>query len=160
MVEFFPKHFGSKMRSFLLFVQGYTQSSRHSTTTRRYHYGQSKDVSNISGTDAVKFFPYDIFPIELDSTLSAQLTQNPAFLVQGFSGIQPLIQQAMQDFNLSYQHSVMSHKGKGNKDSKGKEKGKDFLPVAAKLPGGVPKVGLITCKKADTRAGLPPGSWP
>ena len=124
VVEFFPKHFGSKMKSFLLFVQGYTQSSRHSTTTLRYHYGQSKDVSNISVTDAVKFFPYDIFPIELDSTLSTQLTDNPAFLVQGFSGIQPLIQQATQDFNLSY--ADFGHKGKGNKDSKGKEKGKDF----------------------------------
>ena len=120
IVEFFPKHFGSKMKSFLLFVQGYTQSSRHSTTTLRYHYGQSKDVSNTSITDAVKFFPYDIFPIELDSTLSAQLTENPA---QGFSGIQPLIQQAMQDFNMSY--ADFGHKGKGNRDSKGKEKGKE-----------------------------------
>ena len=62
VVEFFPKIFGDKMKSFLLFVQGYTQSSRHSTTTLRYHYGQSKDVSNISISDAVKFFPYDILP--------------------------------------------------------------------------------------------------
>ena len=29
-----------------------------------------------------------------------------------------------------------------------------------KLPGGVPKVRLITREVADTRAGLRPGSWP
>ena len=36
VVEFFPKIFGDKMKSFLL-VQGYTQSSRHSTTTLMHH---------------------------------------------------------------------------------------------------------------------------
>ena len=108
-------------QSFLLFVQGYTQSSRRSTTTLRDHYGQSKDVSNISISDAIKFFPYDIYPIELDSTLSAQLTENPAFLIQGFSSVQPLIQQAMQDFNMSY--SDFGHKGKSSRDSKGRENG-------------------------------------
>ena len=82
VVEFFPKIFGDKMKAFLLFVQGYTQSSRHSTTTLRYHYGQSKNVSNLTISEAVKYFPYDIFPIELDSTLSTQLTDNPACLVQ------------------------------------------------------------------------------
>ena len=102
-------------QSFLLFVQGYTQSSRRSTTTLRDHYGQSKDVSNISIIDAIEFFPYDIYPIELDPTLSAQLTENPAFLFQGFSSIQSLIQQAMQDFNMSY--SDFGHKGKSSRDS-------------------------------------------
>ena len=120
------------MKSFLLFVQGYTQSSRHSTTTLRYHYGQSKDVSNISISDSVKFFPMIFYPIELDSTLSAQLTENPAFLVQGFSGIQPLIQQAMQDFGMSY--SDYGHKGKGNRNSKGKEKGKE-IPGSSWIKG-------------------------
>ena len=41
VLEFFPKIFGDKMNSSLHFVQGYAQSSRHSTTTLRYHYGQS-----------------------------------------------------------------------------------------------------------------------
>ena len=121
VVEHFPKLFGDKMKSFLLFVQGYTQSSRHSTTSLRYHYGQSKDISNIPLAEAVKYFPYDIYPIELDSTLSVQLSENPAFLVQGFSGIQPLIQQAMQDFNMSY--ADFGHKGKGKKETQ--DKGKD-----------------------------------
>ena len=126
VVEHFPKMFGDKMKSFLLFVQGYTQSSRHSTTSLRYHYGQSKDISNIPLPEAVKYFPYDIYPIELDSTLSAQLSENPAFLVQGFSGIQPLIQQAMQDFNMSY--ADFGHKGKGRKEAPEKNKDSQGQP--------------------------------
>ena len=63
------------------------------------------------------------FLIELDSTLSTQLTDNPAFLVQGFSGIQPVIQQAMQDYGMSY--SDFGHKGKGKREAQGKERGKE-----------------------------------
>ena len=66
--------------------------------------------------------------MELDSTLSAQLTENPAFLIQGFSGIQLLIQQTMQDFNIS--HSDFGHKDKGKRDSEDKEKGKEIQVFA------------------------------
>ena len=45
---------------------------------------------------------------------------NPAFLIQGFSGLQPLIQQAMQDFGMSY--SDYGVKGKGRNEGNGKDK--------------------------------------
>ena len=53
MLEYFPKVFGDKIKQFLIFAQAYTQSSRHATTDLRYHYGQTKDLSNIT----------DIFPL-------------------------------------------------------------------------------------------------
>ena len=83
-------------------LQAYTQASRHSTTILRDHGSQTRDVSNISNEDAVKFFPDDIAPIGLGDRLISQLADNPSFLIQGLSGLQPLIQQAMQDKSLSY----------------------------------------------------------
>ena len=48
-------------------------------------------------------------------------TQAPLpFLIQGFSGLQPLIQQAMQDFGMSY--SDYGIKGKGKKEGKSKDR--------------------------------------
>ena len=127
VLNFFANAFSLKMRSFLMFLQGYTQASRHSTTTLRYHHSQTRDVSNIGTDDAVKYFPYDIFPIELDDRLTSQLTENPSFLIQGFTGLQPLIQQAMQDNDLSY--GDFGSKGRTNGDPShskgyGKNKGK------------------------------------
>ena len=52
----------------------------------------------------------------LDSTVNRQ----SCFLVQGFTGLQPLIQQAMQDFGMSY--SDYGVKGKGRSEGKGKDK--------------------------------------
>ena len=80
-LEYFPKVFGDNIKQFLVFSQAYTQSSRHATTALRYHYGQTKDLSNISATEAFRFFPYDIFPLELDASLTVQLIENPAFLI-------------------------------------------------------------------------------
>ena len=97
----FANAFSLKMKSFPMFLQGYTQASRHSTTTLRYPHSQTRDISNIS-TASSKDFPYDIFPNDFDDRLTSQLTDNPSFLIQGFSGLQPLIQQAMQDNDLSY----------------------------------------------------------
>ena len=68
VLEYFPRLFGDKINSFLMFAQAYTQSSRHATTALRYHHGQTKDVSNIPTSEAFRFFPYDIFPIELDAS--------------------------------------------------------------------------------------------
>ena len=59
----FANAFSLKMKSFLMALQSYTQASRHSTTTLRYHHSQTRDVSKISNEDAVKYFPYDIFLI-------------------------------------------------------------------------------------------------
>ena len=120
ILEHFPKLFGAKIKQFLMFAQAYTQSARHATTALRYHHGQTKDISNISTTEAFRFFPYDIYPLELDAALTVQLIENPAFLIQGFSGLQPLIQQAMQDSGLSY--SDYGVKGKGKNEGKGKDK--------------------------------------
>ena len=61
----------------------------------------------------------------MDDQLTAQLTNNPTFLIQGFSGMQPLIQQAMQDQDLSYDN--FGSKSKNNRDQSkgyGKSKGK------------------------------------
>ena len=123
----FANAFSLKMKSFPMLVQGYTQASRHSATTLRYRQPQTRDVSNISADDAVKYFPYDIFPIELDDRLTSQLSDNPSFLIQGFSGLQPLIQQAMQDNDLSY--GDFGSKGRNSRDQThckgyGKNKGK------------------------------------
>ena len=120
MLEYFPKVFGDKIKQFLIFAQAYTQSSRHATTALRYHHGQTKDLSNIPATEAFKFFPYDIFPLGLDASLTVQLIDNPAFLFQGFTGLQPLIQQAMQDFGMSY--SEYGVKGTGRNEGKGKDR--------------------------------------
>ena len=59
-------------------------------------------------------------PLEVDASLTVQLIDNPAFLVQGFTGLQPLIQQATQDFGMSY--SDYGVKGKGRGEGKGKDK--------------------------------------
>ena len=120
ILEHFPKQFGIKIMQFLMFAQAYTQSSRHATTALRYHHGQTRDISNISATEAFRYFPYDIYPLELDAALTVQLIENPAFLIQGFSGLQPLIQQAMQDFGMSY--SDYGIKGKGKNEGKGKDR--------------------------------------
>ena len=42
----FANAFSLNMKSFLMFLQSYTQASRHSTTTLRYHHSQTRDVSN------------------------------------------------------------------------------------------------------------------
>ena len=81
---------------------------------------ETRDISNISTTEAFRYFPYDIYPLELDAALTVQLIENPAFLIQGFSGLQPLIQQAMQDFGMSY--SDYGIKGKGKNEGKGKDR--------------------------------------
>ena len=47
VLEYFPKIFGDKTKSFLMFAQAYTQSSRRATTALRYHHGQTKHISNI-----------------------------------------------------------------------------------------------------------------
>ena len=68
-----------------MFAQAYTQSSRHANTALRYHHGQTRDISNISTAEAFRYFPYDIYPLELDSALTIQLIENPAFLIQRFN---------------------------------------------------------------------------
>ena len=120
----FANAFSLKMKNYLMVLQGYTRAS---TTTVRYHHSQTRDVSNISTEDAVKYFPFNIFPIELDDRLTSQLIDNPTFLIQGVSGLQPHIQQAMQDNGLSY--GDFGSKGRNNRDQShskgyGRNKGK------------------------------------
>ena len=63
-----------------MFLQSYTQASRHSTTILRYHHSQTRDVSNISNKDAVKYFPDDIFLLSLMNASSPSLLKIPHFL--------------------------------------------------------------------------------
>ena len=116
VLEYFPRVFGDKIKQILIFAQAYTQSSRHATTALRCHYGQTKDLSNISTSEAFRFFPYDIFPPRIGCFLTVQLIDNPTFSVQRFTGLQPLIQQAMKDFGTSY--SDYGVKGKGRNEGK------------------------------------------
>ena len=120
----FATHFASKMKSFLMFLQGYTQASRHPPPPSGTVIPR-RGISPTFRREVVKYFPYDLCPIELDDHLTAQLTNNPTFLIQGFSGMQSLIQQAMQDQDLSYDN--FGSTGKNNRDQSkgyGKSKGK------------------------------------
>ena len=79
--EHFPRFFGDKLSSTIQFMQAYAAASRHATTALRYHFSQTKDVSNISREDAIRSFPYPIYPIELHDELSTQLSKNPNFIL-------------------------------------------------------------------------------
>ena len=53
----FPKVFGGKLSSTIQFMQAYASASRHATTALRYHFSQTKDVSNLSREDAIRSLP-------------------------------------------------------------------------------------------------------
>ena len=72
------------------FLQGYQNSVRHNTTTARFHYSQTMNNTNISNTEAISLFPYEIFPTDLDTNLQHTLRNNPSSLLASFQGIQPL----------------------------------------------------------------------
>ena len=118
----FPRFFGDKLSSTIQFMQAYAAASRHATTALRYHFSQTKDVSNISREDAIRSFPYPIYPIELHDELSTQLSKNPNFILQGFLGMQTQIQQAVSDLGINLED--YGRKGKGTTRNKGKGKGK------------------------------------
>ncbi|OLP96493.1 hypothetical protein AK812_SmicGene21261 [Symbiodinium microadriaticum] len=120
--EHFPRFFGDKLSSTIQFMQAYAAASRHATTALRYHFSQTKDVSNISREDAIRSFPYPIYPIELHDELSTQLSKNPNFILQGFLGMQTQIQQAVSDLGINLED--YGRKGKGTARNKGKGKGK------------------------------------
>ena len=73
----FPRFFGDKLASTIQFMQAYASASRHATTALRYRFSQTKDVSNLSREDAIRSFPYPIYPVELSEELSAQLSKKP-----------------------------------------------------------------------------------
>ena len=118
----FPRFFGDKLSSTIQFMQAYASASRHATTALRYHFSQTKDVSNISREDAIRSFPYPIYPIELHDELATQLAKNPNFILQGFLGMQTQIQQAVSDLGINLDD--YGRKGKGTARGKGKGKGK------------------------------------
>ena len=118
----FPRFFGDKLASTIQFMQAYASASRHATTALRYHFSQTKDVSNLSREDAIRSFPYPIYPVELSEELSTQLSKNPNFILQGFLGMQTQIQQAVSDLGINLED--YGRKGKGATRNKGKGKGK------------------------------------
>ncbi|OLP98893.1 hypothetical protein AK812_SmicGene18568 [Symbiodinium microadriaticum] len=118
----FPRFFGDKLASTIQFMQAYASASRHATTALRYRFSQTKDVSNLSREDAIRSFPYPIYPVELSEELSAQLSKNPNFILQGFLGMQTQIQQAVSDLGINLED--YGRKGKGTTRSNGKGKGK------------------------------------
>ena len=118
----FPRFFGDKLASTIQFMQAYASASRHATTALRYHFSQTKDVSNLGREDAIRSFPYPIYPIELHDELSTQLAKNPNFILQGFLGMQTQIQQAVSDLGINLED--YGRKSKGTARNKGKGKGK------------------------------------
>ena len=118
----FPRFFGDKLSSTIQFMQAYAAASRHATTALRYHFSQTKDISNLSREDAIRSFPYPIYPVEMSDELSTQLTKNPNFILQGFWGMQTQIQQAVADLGINLED--YGRKGKSSTCNKGKGKGK------------------------------------
>ena len=99
VTQVFPKYFQERMLQTLRFLQAYVNASRHNTTTVRFHYSQTQDVSNVTPTQAVSFFPCDICPLDLDPRL-LQTLRAPSNILTSYSGLQPLIQQAMEDQSI------------------------------------------------------------
>ena len=100
----------------LRFLQAYVSASRHNTTTVRFHYSQTQDVSSVTPVQAVSFFPYDICPLDLDPTL-LQTLKTPSNLLTSYSGLQPLIQQAMEDHSTDPENYGKGAKGKAREGS-------------------------------------------
>ena len=69
VTQLFPKYFQERMLQTLRFLQAYVSASRHNATTVRFHYSQTQDVSNVTPSQAVPFFPDDICPLDLDPSL-------------------------------------------------------------------------------------------
>ena len=102
------------------FLQAYQNSIRHSTTTARFHYSQTMDITNIANTEAIRFFPYEVFPVDLTNDLQQQLQNDPGSLLASYQGLQPRIHQAMQDHNIDPADYGKGARGKErNKGSKG-----------------------------------------
>ena len=68
VLETFPRTFQDRMTTTLKFLQAYQSAARHSTTTLRFHYSQTQDLSNATPEQTIQLFPYEIFPMELTRT--------------------------------------------------------------------------------------------
>ena len=77
----FPKFFQDRMMQTVKFLQAYINASRHSTTTARFHYSPTQDISNVSPLEAVALFPYEVCPVDLDPDL-LQTLKNPSNLLR------------------------------------------------------------------------------
>ena len=60
----FPRFFGDKLASTVQFMQAYASASRHATTALRYHFSQTKDVSNLA--ERMPFAPFPILSTQLN----------------------------------------------------------------------------------------------
>ena len=120
IISHFPRYFVDRMCQTIRFLQAYQNSIRHSTTTARFHYSQTMDITNIASTEAIRFFPYEVFPVDLTNDLQQQLQNDPGSLLASYQGLQPRIHQAMQDHNIDPADYGKGARGKErNKGSKG-----------------------------------------
>ena len=114
--QLFPKYFQERMLQTLRFLQAYVSASRRNTTTVRFHYSQTQDVSNVTPSQAVPFFSYDICPLDLGPSL-LQTLRAPSNLLTSYSGLQPMIQQAMEDHSIDPENYGKGAKGKAREGS-------------------------------------------
>ena len=107
----------TRMHDTLRFIQASANASRHRATTVRFHYSQSQDISNISPSEALKYFPYEIRPLELTTEVRDTLACSPNILLDTYapSGLQPLIQQAMQDQSINPREFGKGARNKGGR---------------------------------------------
>ena len=105
----FPKFFQDRMMQTVKFLQAYINASRHSTTTARFHYSQTQDISNITPQEAVSLFPYEVCPVDLDPEL-LQTLETP--LLVSYSGLQSVVQESMQDHGIDPEQYGKGAKGK------------------------------------------------
>ena len=97
-----------------MFLQSYTQASRHSTTTLRYHHSQTRDVSNVSNEDAVKYFHYDIFLLSLMIASFPSLLKIPPFLSKDSQDFSHLFNRQCKTIHFHMEILVRKRRTTGN----------------------------------------------
>ena len=126
----------SRMHDTLRFLQASANASRHRSTNVRFHYSNAQDISNISPSEALKYFPYEIRPLELTQDMQDTLAHSPQVLMEACAssgGLQAIIQQAMQDRGISHSDFGKGSKQKGNRPSRperhdAQEETQEFAP--------------------------------
>ena len=104
------------------FLQAYINASRHSTTAARFHYSQTRDISNVTPLEAVSLFPDEVCPVDLDPDLHT--LRNPSNLLVSYSGLQSVVQESMQDHGIDAEQYGKGAKGQ-QKDTQDEPRSKD-----------------------------------
>ena len=163
ILENFGQVFKQRMVDTLKYQQAYNSAAQFSTTNLRYDYRQLQDLSNFSGEEAVRLFPYDIYPEELTPELQTQLSRDPGSLLRGMGGLPSIVQQALEDASidpLQYGKGLEPrNKGKGKGKSKYKDRDRDASPRQGK--GGRSNWWNEQDQNDshDSRSSRPPATW-